>query len=86
MKEGNITRVSWDELKKMEDKTDWERVHKMTEEEIEQNALNDPDSYPYTEEELEQIEPVVYQGFEEWRKADAELDNGAKADQNARSD
>ena len=73
MKEENITRVSWEEFKKMpdskEDKTNWERVHNMTEEEIEQNALNDPDSYPYTEEELEQIEPVVYHNFEEWRKA-----------------
>jgi len=53
----------------MKGKTNWERVHNMTEEEIEQNALDDPDSYPYTEEELEQIEPVVYRGFEEWRKA-----------------
>ena len=69
MKEENITRVSWEEWKQMKSKTDWERVHNMTEEEIEQNALNDPDSYPYTEEELEQIEPVVYHGFEEWRKA-----------------
>ncbi|MFW5667346.1 MAG: hypothetical protein ACOC2Z_17705, partial [Coleofasciculus sp.] len=49
--------------------TDWERLRNMTEEEIEQNALDDPDSYPYTEEELEQIEPVVYRNFEEWRKA-----------------
>ncbi len=53
----------------MKGKTDWERVNNMTEEEIEQNALDDPDSYPYTEEELEQIEPVVYRGFDAWRKA-----------------
>ncbi len=69
MKEENITRVSWEEWKQMKGKTDWERVHNMTEEEIEQNALNDPDSYPYTEEELEQIEPEVYHSFDEWRKA-----------------
>ena len=69
MKEENITRVSWEEWKQMKGKTDWERVHNMTEEEIEQNALDDPDALPYTEEELEQIEPVVYRSFEEWRKA-----------------
>lgn len=68
MKEENITRVSLEEIDQMEDLTDWERVHNMTEEEIEQNALNDPDALPYTEEELEQVESVVYHNFEEWGK------------------
>jgi len=69
VKEENITRISWEEWKQMKGKTDWERIHNMTEEEIEQNALDDPDSYPYTEEELEQIEPVVYRNFQEWQEA-----------------
>ena len=35
-----------DELNQMEDLTDWKRVKKMTDEEIEANANNDPDSQP----------------------------------------
>lgn len=57
----------------MKGKTDWERLKNMTEEEIEQNALNDPDSYPYTEEELAQIEPIRSSGIEEWEKAQEKL-------------
>jgi len=33
-------------------KTDWARVHAMTEEEVEANALADPDSAPETEQEI----------------------------------
>jgi len=69
MKNESITRVSWDELDQMEDLTDWERVNNMTEEEIEQNALDDPDNPPLSDEEMEQIEPVAYHGFEQWKKA-----------------
>lgn len=69
MKEENITRVSWEELGQMEDQTDWEYLRNMTEEEIEQNALDDPDNPPWTEEELENIKPLVYRNFEEWQKA-----------------
>lgn len=36
----------------IEDRTDWERFDNMTEEEIEANALSDPDNPPLTEEEL----------------------------------
>jgi putative transcriptional regulator len=35
-----------------EDLTDWERLAAMTEEEIEANALADPDNPPWTDEEL----------------------------------
>jgi len=35
-----------------EDRTDWERLAAMTEEEIEANALADPDSAPETDEEI----------------------------------
>ena len=35
-----------------EDRTDWERVDRMTEEEIDAAALADPDAQPLTDEEL----------------------------------
>jgi putative transcriptional regulator len=34
------------------DKTDWGRIAKMTDEEIEEAALSDPDAQPMTDEEL----------------------------------
>ena len=37
---------------KLEDKTDWERVRNMTDEEIEAAALSDPDAQPLTDEQL----------------------------------
>ena len=37
---------------KLEDKTDWERVRNMTDEEVEAAALSDPDAKPLTDEEL----------------------------------
>lgn len=42
-----------------EDHTDWERLRNMTEEEIEANALSDPDNPPLTEAELARLRPVV---------------------------
>lgn len=35
-----------------EDRTDWERLRRMTDEEIEANALSDPDAPPMTDAEL----------------------------------
>ncbi len=46
----NITRVSLEEWEKVKGQTDWDRVDAMTDEEIEQNALDDPDSLPITDE------------------------------------
>jgi len=40
------------------DKTDWARLAAMTEEEIEANALADPDNPPLTDEELARLRPV----------------------------
>ena len=37
---------------KPEDRTDWERVRNMTDEEVEAAALADPDAQPLTDEEL----------------------------------
>lgn len=38
-----------------ETRTDWDRVNAMTEEEIWENALSDPDNPPLTSEELERL-------------------------------
>ena len=57
-----ITRVSLEEWAKMNGQTDWAKIDAMTEEEIEQNALNDPDNQPLTDEcwdEAEVIFPEV---------------------------
>ena len=37
---------------KPEDKTDWDRVRNMTDEEVEAAALSDPDAQPLSEEQL----------------------------------
>jgi hypothetical protein len=37
-------------------KTDWARLDAMTDEEIEANALSDPDNPPLTEEQLDELE------------------------------
>ncbi len=50
MNKENITRVSLEEWEKVKGQTDWDRVDAMTDEEIEQNALDDPDSLPITDE------------------------------------
>ncbi|MCC6943524.1 MAG: hypothetical protein IT335_03045 [Thermomicrobiales bacterium] len=47
---------TWGPMK--ESQTDWERLRNMTEEEIEANALSDPDNPPMTDEELARMRPV----------------------------
>jgi len=42
------------------DNTDWERLANMTEEEIEANALSDPDNPPLTDEELARMMRVPH--------------------------
>ncbi len=42
----------------IEDRTDWARIDAMTEEEIEANALSDPDNPPMTDEELSRMRRV----------------------------
>lgn len=42
-----------------EGRTDWARIDAMTEEEIEANALSDPDNPPWTEEELAAAELMM---------------------------
>lgn len=43
MKEQHITRVTLEEAMALEDKTDWERLRNMTDEEIEAQIADDPD-------------------------------------------
>lgn len=49
MKEKGITRVSFKDLHKMKDLTDWKRVRAMTEEDIQRAAASDPDAPMTTE-------------------------------------
>jgi putative transcriptional regulator len=42
----------------LESNTDWVRLEEMTDEEIEANALSDPDNPPLTQKELERMRPV----------------------------
>jgi hypothetical protein len=54
----HITRVSLEEWAKMGGQTDWARIDAMTEEEVEQNALNDPDNQPLTDEFWDKAEVI----------------------------
>ncbi|HEV8678974.1 MAG TPA: BrnA antitoxin family protein [Stellaceae bacterium] len=62
MTEERITRVSLKEGRKMKSLTDWDRLRRMTEEEIERNAAEDPDNPPWTEEEWARARVVWPQG------------------------
>lgn len=57
MSEEHIVRHTLGDVR--EDRTDWERVLNMTEEEIEANALSDPDNPPLTDEELAAMVPMM---------------------------
>ena len=46
MKEKSITIITLEQAKSLQDLTDWERIEKMSEAEIEQNALDDADNQP----------------------------------------
>lgn len=50
MKEESITRIKLEQAKSLEDLTDWKRIEKMSESEIEENALSDPDNQPIVTE------------------------------------
>jgi hypothetical protein len=55
---GHITRVSLEEWAKMKGQTNWARIDSMTEAEIEQNALDDPDNQPLTDEFWDKAEVI----------------------------
>jgi putative transcriptional regulator len=57
--DGTIVEVLPDgSTRPFESRTDWARLEAMTEEEIEANALSDPDNPPLTDEELARMRPV----------------------------
>jgi hypothetical protein len=60
MSEENIVRYTSEQLRNLPDtETDWTRVNAMTDEEIERNALEDPDAPPATEEQLKNAILVI---------------------------
>jgi hypothetical protein len=50
MNKETITRITLEEAINTKGLTDWEAVDTMTEEEVEQNALDDPDNPPMPED------------------------------------
>ena len=54
----SIKKFSKEELEKMKDLTDYERLKNMTEEEIEEAAKSDPDVPHLSEEELKKFKKV----------------------------
>jgi putative transcriptional regulator len=57
--DGSIVQVLEDgSIRPLENHTDWARVDAMTEDEIEANALSDPDNPPITSERLSGMKPV----------------------------
>jgi hypothetical protein len=55
-------RYTSEEAKKLKSGTDWEKIKSLTEQEIHEAALADPDAQPLTEEELKQFKRVVHRG------------------------
>ncbi len=55
MSETFITRTNLDEVKKLKDLTDSERVNSMSESEIEANALSDSDNLPLSPNSLKNL-------------------------------
>ena len=61
VKEKNITRVSREQWAKMKGETDWDKIKRMSDEEIEKNALDDLDSQPIPDEMWEDAQVVFPQ-------------------------
>jgi hypothetical protein len=53
-----IKKYTKEQMEQMEDKTDYERLKKMTEEEIRKNAESDPDVPLQSESDLANFKPV----------------------------
>ena len=71
MNEENILRYTLEELENIPDETDWERVNKMTDEEVEVAAKKDPDAQPLTEAELNQFKRTIYiKGEKVWEDSE----------------
>lgn len=59
LSDGTLIDLSTGHPYESDEKTDWERLRNMTEEEIKANALSDPDNPPLTEDELSRMRRVV---------------------------
>ncbi len=57
-----IVKYTLKEAKKLKSETNCDEFRKMTDEEIHQAALSDPDAQPLTEEQLSQFTRVVHKG------------------------
>jgi len=60
-----ITRItvnSKKEAESLKSETDWESLGNITDEELHQMALDDPDTQPLTEEQLSQLKKVIHKG------------------------
>ncbi len=57
-----IKKYTKEKIEKMEDKTDYDRVKNMTEEEIRENASSDPDTPLQSKEDLENFRPAKRRG------------------------
>ncbi|WP_205827998.1 hypothetical protein [Microbulbifer sp. SH-1] len=53
-----MKKYSEEELKNLEDKTDYEKVDNLTEEEIEEGSKSDPDSITPSDEDLKKFKKV----------------------------
>ena len=61
LRDGSVVQVFPDgSTRPTESRTDWARLEAMTEEEIEANALSDPDNPPLTAEELARMRPFPH--------------------------
>ncbi|KEQ18482.1 hypothetical protein [Endozoicomonas numazuensis] len=58
----SVKKYTKEEIDSMEEKTDYERVNSMTDEEIRENAQSDPDVPIQSEKELEQFRPAKRRG------------------------
>lgn len=55
----DVTRVSSEELDQLEDRTDWDRLRELSDEEIEQAVEDDPDAMMLDEEWFKKAKLVV---------------------------
>ena len=57
---GKVVRRTQEELEKMDSKTktDWARIDAFTDEQLTQNALDDPDNPPLTDDDLARARPA----------------------------
>ncbi len=60
MKDENISAYTLEEIEGQVDETDWDRVAKMTDEDLHKTAQSDPDSQPLTETELNCFKRTIY--------------------------